>query len=150
MKYILISIIILLAASGAVADEAEGPSILKKGPVYHEGIEFLGVNALPAWYGEYSYDGGVVRVYFTREEVVLSDEWKDGACGTGGMFSTVRNGVPVTAYMVPGGWTAFLSFPDENAEICRFMEIYIRRQTYFINLSRDKSVFSFPAVLEIN
>jgi hypothetical protein len=52
--------------------------------------------------------------------------------------------------MSPGGWTAFLSFADENSGICRFMEIYIRRQTYFINLSRDKSVFSFPAILEIN
>lgn len=138
----------LIIAGGFAADDE--PAILLKGPVPHDGIEFLGANAIPSYYGEYKYDGGSIRIYYTDEHIVLSDEWTAADCGISGLLMrTADDERQTAAYTDKKGWTAFLSFEAGTEYICSFIESYRKRQNYFLNIAKDKSIFSFPAILDL-
>lgn len=144
---------LVFTASGLTAEESE-PAILKKGPVPHKGIEFLGTNAITSYYGEYSYKGETVRLYYTDETVFLSEDWHEGGCKGLDVFFLNDSGgdkqsnEQVVAYRDKNGWTAFLAFSPGNEDICGFIQTYVGRQNYFLNIAREKNTFSFPAILE--
>jgi len=141
-------ILFLLVSSSLFAEEAE-PAILLRGPVPHLGIEFLDTNAIPSYYGEYQYDGGRVRIYFTSENIVLSEEWVVLDCSLSGVFEHSKDDGRIDlVYMDRRDWTAFFSFEAGTDDVCGFIESYRKRQNYFLNIARDKSGFSFPAILE--
>ena len=130
----------------------DGPAVLARGPVYHEGIEYLGVNALPAEYAEYAYNDDIITVYFTYETIVLPASIENAECSVSNLYALVSESQKdrkVYVYMDDKGWSAFLAFPEESEYSCRFIEAYINRQNYFNNISRDENLFSFPAVLNI-
>lgn len=143
-------IILLISVLSILSAEAGDPAILARGPVLHEGIEFLGVNAIPAQYGEYRYGDDIITVYFTVEEIFLSEKWTAGSCGIPGLMQfTDKQGRIVAAYKDKKEWTAFLSFKADADYVCGFIEAYRSRQNYFLNIARDKTLFSFPAFLEM-
>ena len=140
----------LIYAAAASAEEL--PALLHEGPVPHLGIEFLGVNAIPSYYGEYFYGERLIRVYFTKSDIFLTDDWSAFKCGAGEAYTL--NGYPsgedVYFYRDRRGWMLFLAFEKEADYVCRFIEIYASRQNYFINIARDDTAFSMPAVLELD
>lgn len=148
MKKSVILIFSILCTTVLYAENS-GPAILAKGPVPHEGIEFLGVNAIQSQYGEYSYDKDKVIVYYTTEEIFFSEKWTSSDCS---LFLTMQRDYKsnrrVVSYTDRRGWTAFFSFQIDSDYICSFIAVYRSRQNYFLNISRDKTVFSFPAILE--
>jgi major membrane immunogen (membrane-anchored lipoprotein) len=148
LKLALIILLLLLIIHSAVAEDS-GPAILLRGPVPHEGIEFIGANAIPSYYGEYKFQGGIVRTYFTTEEIILSDSWKTSECGVPKMFIRDGEGRIESVYTDRRGWTVFMSFESSSKNICQFIDSYRERQNYFLNIAKDKSVFSFPAILDL-
>ncbi len=155
MKRNVISLIIIILFSCAghiFAEDSDNIAVLTRGPVYHEGIEFLEVNALPSRYGEYRVGAGTVRIYYTEEPIFFSEDWKRTAC-TSESYLLLDSGSPEISGIVAAvederGWTAFLEF-SEPSIICSFIKMYRSRQNYFNNISRDKNSFSFPAILEL-
>ena len=147
---IMPAVFFIFAAIPVLTAQQSQTAVLEKGPVYHRGIEFLGMNAIQSWYGEYSAKEDLIIIYYTDSEIVLSGDWEAGGCGIDGSFSggTAADGRPRAAYRDPRGWTAFFSYTMGQQEFCSFLGVYISRQNYFINIVRDKSLFSFPAVIE--
>jgi hypothetical protein len=146
----IIIIFLFTVLSVLPAEDAE-PAILARGPIFHRGIEFLGVNAIPSQYGEYRYGDELITVYYTVEEIFLSKNWLSTDCAVPGLMQLKEgNNRIVIAYTDKKEWTAFLSFTAGADYICRFVEAYRNRQNYFLNIARDKTVFSFPALLEVD
>lgn len=146
-------LVIMLIASPVFTEDAD-PAVLLRGPVRHQGIEFLGVNAIDSEYGEYSYQGDIITVYYTEELIVLDESWTTADCEIPGLKiknsgdSSEPDKLLVFAYSDPKDWTAFLSFSAESDYACNFIAQYRLRQNYFINIARG-DVFSFPAILNI-
>lgn len=146
-KYVLLLFYILFTSALYAVDS--NPAILAKGPLAHKGIEFLGVNVLESQYGEYRYGEDVIIVYYTTEDIFLSDKWTSLDCsGVEAVQMNLNDEQRIVSFTDKKGWTAFLSFSIEAEYVCSFLEVYQRRQNYFLNIARDKTVFSFPAVLE--
>ncbi len=149
MKKCFFVILMVFLCTSVYSDEGD-PAILSKGPVPVEGIEFLGVNVIPASYGKYIFSGDYIDVYYTTSEIFLSGRWIDSDCRLVGVKRlSTRSDRVVLSYTDTRGWTVFLSFETDADYICNFFEIYISRQNYFLLINRDASLFSFPAILEV-
>ncbi len=148
---VTIFILYLLFPVICVSAEDAGPAVLARGPVSQDGIEYLGVNTVLSRYGEYRYGDDLIKIYYTDENIFLSDEWVENGCADGirKLEQPVDDKVVVMVYSDRKGWHAFLSFPRNAEYICGFIKSYISRQNYFLNIARDKSAFSFPALLEV-
>ncbi len=145
----VLSVFFFLIIVSASADEAE-PAILVKGPIRHQGIEFIGTNAISSYYGEYEYKDHTIRIYFTDENIILSDVWKASECRISGLLVGTGDENRINmVYQDKKGWTAFFSFDAESEYVCAFVGSYRTRQNYFINIARDKTFFSFPAILDL-
>ncbi len=147
----LLFIVIVFLTSPAFSEENE-PAVLIRGPIIHDGIEFLGVNRITAQYGEYRYQGDLIRLYYTAEEIVLSDDWGFYDCKIDGLVQKSGAGKErvIIGYFDSLGWMIFLSIPADADYICPFILEYIKRQKYFNNIVSDSSGFSFPAILDID
>ncbi|HAK45273.1 MAG TPA: hypothetical protein DCO79_05065 [Spirochaeta sp.] len=151
MKKIFLFICLLFLPLFFLSADEEHPAILVRGPLPHDGIEYLGVNAISSQYGEYLYEDDSVPVYFTTEEIFLSSDWIKSDCGIEGLYKFDKSADnTIAAYVDRKGWTAFLSFKQEAAYICEFIEEYRGRQNYFLNIAREDIGFSFPALLEFS
>ena len=152
MKKAAVSVIfIVLLSCPAFADE-KVPAILVRGPLPHQGIEFLGVNTVEAEYGEYIYRDDQIVLYYTTADIYLSEEWEPADCSESGVRSYTGKddtGRSVIVYSDKRGWHAFISFPEKADYICAFAGAYISRQNYFNNIAYDETLFSFPAILDI-
>jgi len=149
-KSILLLFFFIFCTAFLYAETAE-PAILARGPVQHEGIEFLGVNAIPSQYGEYHYNNDEIIVYYTTEEIFFSDKWNSGDCSLLGLRQQdYMDDRRLVSYSDKKGWTVILSFDNDAEYICSFLAAYKSRQNYFLNIARDKTVFSFPALLEVD
>ena len=106
------------------AEEAE-PAVLVRGPIQHSGIEYLGVNAVEAVYGEYAYNRQIIPVYYTDKDIFIPDEWSEAACAQSGLkhlgSSESSAAREVFVYSDRRGWHAFFSFPAD-AEL--YMQIH--------------------------
>ncbi len=147
----LFFIVIVFLTSLAFAEENE-PAVLIRGPIIHDGIEFLGVNRITAQYGEYKYQGELIRLYYTAEEIVLSDDWGFYDCKIEGLVQKVGAGKDriIIGYFDGLGWKVFLSVAADADYICPFISEYIKKQKYFNNIVSETSGFSFPAILDID
>ena len=151
MKKVYLFHILLLFPLFTIAAQDADPAVLVRGPLPHDGIEYLGVNVIPSSYGEYIYNDSLISVYFTFEEVFLSEEWAASECGiAGASMLKSEDQQLIIAYSDRRGWTAFLSFEPGFESACGFLDKYISRQNYFLNLARDTADFSFPAFLELD
>ena len=151
MKKLFLVFALFLSLVSPLFAAGDEPAVLRMGPVSHNGIEFLGMNVIPSYYGEYDYQGRTVRLYYTVSPIVLSGRWAESDCRRAGLLELTERtsgDESVFAYSDSRGWTAFLAFPHDADFICGFIDKYISRQNYFLNIARDKSVFSFPAILE--
>ena len=146
--FYFILLLLLLPFFNLQAEEF-GRAVLVKGPLPHNGIEYIGVNQIPSQYGEYDYNGERISVYFTREDIFLSENWINSDCSLSGIHRlNTESEFSVFVYVDERGWAAFFAFPGSFDNVCEFIGKYRSRQNYFINISRDENEFSFPAFLE--
>ncbi len=125
-------------------------SILKRGPIQIQGLDFLPPNALPADYGLYDYAGSEVSVYFLRREIVPNSTWQKDECGGYSLWVLDSDVSRVFFYQDSNGWSVFIEMDPDVRDTCKFTGQFLRRLRYFLGISRDTRTVSFPAVLEFS
>lgn len=124
-------------------------AILRRGPLPGKGIPNLYPNAIGFYYGLYEYKSFPLEVYYSAGNVFPSQSWAPFICG---QYTLLQ--VPVKTgwylfYEAGAGWVVFLKGNSEEGLLCPFIEIFLKRLTYFMGISRENVVVPFPAVLEI-
>lgn len=139
----------------AVPDKTEaqegGVSILQKGPIFKKGLPFFLPNAIPSFYGLYTFKDIQVSVYYTETRIVRKPEWNPLPCTVSDGL-VVRN-EPDTLLIFPAeyaDWTVFISFPAAREDMCEFADRFLDRFQYFRGITRDRSIPPFPAVIPLN
>lgn len=142
-------IFIILLILPAFRIPAQEVSVLQSGPIYRKGIPFFPPNAIPAFYGIYTFNDAEVTVYYTEKRIPRSEEWEEFVClGNRGLLLPEQTGtVMVYPPVQDDDWTLFIAYNGEREDFCRFVDTFIRRFQYFYGISRDKSIPPFPAVL---
>ena len=141
------------AQEGDAADSENGETerelgVLLRGPLIKKGIPFLYPNALPVFYGEYTYRKVKILVYFTEEEIVRSDSWQPFECPKRTLYRLEREEKLLLYFRNENGWSVFFSMPEKIETPCRFIDKFLDRFLYFRSISRDRNIATFPAVLE--
>jgi hypothetical protein len=141
-------------------------AVLTRGPDSLRGLPFFAPNAIPSLRAEYLIvsverapedaasavdpvrDEPQVRVWFTREPVVLSGEWK--ATNSGGRRAWVlarAEGLPVLA-LVNERYALFLELPQDDSRMRAFAAALERRFTIFFENAPSDADLSLPAFVE--
>lgn len=137
------------AAGDAETGETERElGVLLRGPLVKKGIPFLYPNALPVFYGEYTYRKEKILVYFTEKEIVRSDSWQPFECPERTLYRLEREEKLLLYFRNENGWSVFFSLPEKIKTPCRFINTFLDRFLYFRSISRDRNIATFPAVLE--
>lgn len=162
----LLLLLFCLAAvfpEGAMAETSE---VLTTGPDVGRGIPYLFANALP--YYEVTYrtatqenssgrrQGAVagsgaaaaLRVLYTPTAVVPPPSWKRASCSEPAMLSVAENPA-VLFYRDPQGFSFFFVYPSHYSQSCAFASAFLRRFTYFLGITKNSALSSFPAVLQL-
>lgn len=152
--------LIVIASSAPVFGETT--EILATGPDQRVGIPYLSANVIP--YFQVSYqtaaqsaesDSGSafsaasgIRILYTERTIVPYSEWKPAACG--GLSALTVQDDPLV-YFLSGnaGWSLFIVFPPKYPGPCSFASAFFTRFLYFLGITHDAAVSSFPAVLQI-
>jgi len=124
-------------------------AILHKGPIPGRGIPNLYPNAIPYFYGAYRFGSLLLDVYYSAEKIAPSESWAGLTCGKIRLFEVPAEEGRFFYYGSEAGWTIFLKIPPELENLCPFIEVFIRRLTYFIGINRDRGIVPFPAVLQV-
>lgn len=156
---------ILLAAS-AGALHAETTMVLATGPNQRSGIAYLSANVIPYLATTYldstktngptlgqggpsrtvGTSGGEVQVLYTERKIVPDGGWSRTACGANSLL-TVQDKPLVYFFESGSGWSLFLAFPAGYTNPCAFVSTFINRFEYFLGITQDTALSSFPAVL---
>lgn len=135
--------------AGAQTGDAGGLAILLKGPVAGKGIPALPPNAMPYYFGQYAYEVSTIDVYYTAVPIVPPDTWKPLVCGRYVFLEVPGRAGKSLYYASDNDWAVFIIFPGDLSTACPFLDVFIRRLTYFTGISRDKDIVPYPAVLEV-
>jgi len=142
--------LLLLAAAAAIflvmpaAPQTER-AVLLRGPKVGRGVDVFGPNALPYERGEYSYDGGVVTVFYIRSYLPPLRDWPRADCGKIPLVAGAAGG-PEKLFIHDGGdWGLLFIFGGTGEKPCPFIEAFLARFRYFLRLSASP----FPAAVDI-
>lgn len=145
---------------------AESTEVLNTGPDIGRGIPYLSANVIRYYQVTYraagqensagstqgarfeEESGAALRVLYTDTSVVPSPEWKAASCGGSGMLTVAANPA-VLFYRDPGGWSLFFVYPADYHQTCAFATVFLRRFSYFLGITQNSALSSFPAVLQI-
>jgi hypothetical protein len=157
------------SAPAAAAKAAAAPAaILLKGAIAERGLPFFGPNAIRALYGEYLLgeraqdaasavgaaesapgkdDPRLVRLWYTRESVVLSSAWKaSSAYGAGSRVLDRPEGPAV--HLKGEGYSLFLELRSESPEARSFAPALNRKFAVFFRNASSDAELSFPSTVE--
>ena len=109
----------------------------------------------------------IVRVWFTRERVVLGREWKQATAGTsrawllerppsrdGASGETASPGEggaekPTVLAILPGSYALFFELPDGSPRSRDFAPAFLRRFAVFFENARSDAELSMPAFVDL-
>lgn len=138
----------LAAATPAGAQAQKGSALLVKGPYLVRGIPFLDPNSLPAYRGEYQTQEGRLEVLFTRQPLVLPQEWKSQRCGKLRLVQVPWENGYTVCYQDEKGFFLFFSFSFAGPGRCAFIESFLQRFLYLLSFVQNEVDVPLPAVLE--
>jgi hypothetical protein len=150
---LLLSVVCLEAQTRPPAPPAREPlAVLATGPSYGKGVWQLGPNALEYIYGEYRYRGMKVAVQYLRLAVPPLTGWKKEACGPLVLHRLPAAGEELLCYTDEAFWSVFMSFPAGTTDLCRFIDPFIKRLTFFVRAvelgAEPPGASPLPAILE--
>ncbi len=143
--------------------------VLATGPDQRTGIAYLSANVIPYLATTYlestkaggpdlgstgssqapGASGGGIHVYYTGRKIVPDGGWKRTACAAYSLL-TVQENPLVYFFESSGGWSLFLAFPAGYANPCSFVSTFINRFEYFLGVTQNTALSSFPAVLNLH
>jgi len=143
-------------------------AVLTRGPDALRGLPFFAPNAIPSLRVEYliiAADSSpedaasavdparaepLVRVWFTREAVVLGRDWKETRSGGRQAWSLARaEGLPVLA-LLHERYALFLELPQDDARMRAFAAALERRFSVFFENAPSDADLSLPAFVEFS
>lgn len=153
---------LLLASCASASLFGETTEILATGPDRGTGIPYLQPNVISFYavtYRTASQEGGLphpsqggadagVRVLFTKTAVVPYSAWKPAPCGSLRALR-IRESPPVLYYRSAQGWSLFFAFSASNTAPCSFVSAFVERFDYFLGVTQNSAISSFPAVLRV-
>jgi len=89
-----------------------------------------------------------IRVLYTETEVAIYSSWKPAPCGSLGMLE-VEQEPRVLFFQDRAGRSLFFVFPSSYPSPCAFVTTFINRFNYFLGVTQNSALSSFPAVLQI-
>ena len=127
-------------------------AILVRGPVKSMGFPLLYPNAIETWSGYYRYLELEVVVSFTREDILLPEEWEPAVCSEIDGFSPDD----LSFFYKDNDWSLLFYFPenkntadaDSITPDCLFIGKFITRLKYFLRNADPKEPPLLPAILE--
>ena len=156
-----------VAEAQSIAPDRDGtdPAILVRGPVKSIGFPLLYPNAIETWLGYYRYLDLEVVVSFTREDILLPDEWESAVCA--GIKGFTPDGL--SFFYKDDDWSLLFQFQDpikaslegipiDNVRVplagtlpkdqCTFINKFITRLKYFLRNADPDAPPLLPAILE--
>lgn len=139
---------------------AETTEVLATGPDRQAGIPYLSANVITYLHVSYRPAGregeaanqaplgAGIQVLYTESSVVPYSSWKSASCREK-TFLTVQGSPPVYFYEAPAGWSVFVVFPPGYRNPCSFVSAFVKRFEYFLGITRNSALSSFPAVLKV-
>ncbi len=144
--------LVMLVAPFVPAFSREVKLYLDVGPVPARGLLFLPVNVIDHFRGEYSdpdYDEPIT-VYYTREPIPVLPSWLRRPCPTAELLVVEREEKSTVVYLENDRrWNLFIRFPTAYEDTCGFVDAFVNRFIYFLEVVDDDTVPPFPAVLEL-
>ena len=149
---LIISAPVLQAQSGEPDLNEKNAAILVRGPIQSMGFPLLYPNAIETWSGYYRYLGLEVVVSFTREDILIPDEWESAVCAESEGFSPDGP----SFFFKDNDWSLLFYF-SENINAageqfivpdCLFINKYITRLKYFLRNADPNDPPLLPAILE--
>ena len=131
-------------------------AVLVRGTIPVRGVPYLSPNSIPALYGEYRLDAGLVRVWVIREEVFLTPEWGEipfrspQGARIRAYSRLVRTAeVSGTAYALrDSAYWILAEVPAALPNPAALLEVFAARLSYFVAQAKSTGDLSLPALLE--
>lgn len=151
---VLLCLVVNFPLDGSEPDVA----ILVRGPVKSMGFPLLYPNAIDIWSGYYRYMESEVIVSFTRENILIPNEWESAVCVEIKGFSPDK----LSFFYKDNEWSLLFQFPapppmgisNSNVQVplvgnpCTFINKFIIRFKYFIRDASPQAPPLLPAILE--
>lgn len=135
---------------GTIPLVAQERAVLETGPELRRGLIFLPVNVLDHYWGEYSVGDGRIVVYFTRGHVSPYPDWPEAACASRVLLRVDANVDRETLFLVHAeSWHLFVEAPVEFESTCAFVDAFVRRFRYFLEVGDREFPPPFPAILSL-
>lgn len=146
--FLFYCLFVSISFSGAQAVTSDGNekeiAVLVRGPVESMGFPLIYPNALEVWFGYYRYLKSEIVVSFTRNNIMLPEEWENVMCNTIKGFSPDQG----SFFYEDTEWSVLFQFPTEVPMDCVFVNTFIQRLKYFLRDSPPQSPPLLPAILE--
>ena len=150
--YLVVSIPLASAQFIAPDGNEMEPAILVRGPVKSMGFPLIYPNAIETWTGYYRYKELEVVVSFTREGILVPDEWESASCAEIDGFSPDK----LSFYYKDNDWSVLFYFPENKNGVetqfispdCLFISNFITRLKYFLRNADPKDPPLLPAIIE--
>ncbi len=149
----LVTFVPVAEAQSAAPDRNESDiAILVRGPVKSMGFPLLYPNAIETWSGYYRYLELEVVVSFTREDILLPEEWEAAVCSEIDGFSPDD----LSFFYKDNDWSLLFYFPENNNTAdtdfitpdCLFISKFITRLKYFLRNAPLHEPPLLPAIIE--
>ena len=145
-KRLLLLLLFLTAASLLYGQET--PALLIKSPTEIRGIDILAPNALVAYEGFYRYKEEEIRVIFTSDPLLQSEEWLPFPCGKLQLFKLPDEWERIFYYSNNRDISLLFVFNPDFDLWCDFIGIFVERFSFLLGFSLHEVDVPFPAVLE--
>lgn len=143
-SFIFFYFIVLILSADALEKNGTEVAVLMRGPVELKSFPLIYPNALESWSGYYRYQEEVVKVSFTRKDILLSNEWPGKTCNKIAGFSPVKE-----SFFYKGAeWAVLFQFSTDFPVDCIFINTFISRLKYLLRDSSPKEPPLLPAILE--
>ncbi len=145
-------LLMLISVSPCMAQERDpaGRAVLESGPTPGKGLFFLPVNVIEFYGGEYIADESTITVYFTMTDIATFPSWIDFACDPLEPLIVERDEDGTLIYIgYQDQWSVFARIPNTYEHACRFLEVFINRLRYFLEVGGTQGVPPLPAILEL-
>ena len=150
-RTLLLALFSIVAIVPVWAAPQSDVAILATGPSIGYGLPFIQANSVEYYGATYTATARSkepVKVFYAATPIPPSAKWSTLQC-SGYSFRFVSTDPPVLLFSNADQWSTLLVFPKGFSGPCRFAGLFLTRFFYFLGITHDTPLSSFPAVLQL-